>query len=119
MPCNSGKYNKGGKQHMKFAYVIRLAGGSPKSFPLASEIPVTVFDGKDRAYTDEVSFVRPLFANNRREQSNFFQFVEELEKSPVESMQVRIDIDSVILNYRTAKAKRFSRNPYPNRLDFD
>ena len=96
---------------MLFAHIIREAGGSHKNFPNASKILITLYDEKDRVDSDEtVYFMEPLFARNRREQSRFFNYLKTLESSPVSEMNVRIDAASVILHYKSPKAKVFRRN---------
>ena len=95
---------------MTFANIIREAGGSSKNFPNASQIPVTLYDGKDRVDTSEsVTYIEPLFARNRREQSRFFQLVKDLEKTPVEQISVEIDAHCVVLFYKSPRARIFLR----------
>ena len=95
---------------MKFAEILKAAGGSPKSFPRASEIPITLYDEDDSPDTSEtVLFKEPVFAENRREQSRFFAYVSTLEEHPVESMNVRIDTANVIVCYKSPKVRFFAR----------
>ena len=95
---------------MTFANIIREAGGSAKSFPKASNISVTLYDGDTSIIASEsVYYDKPLFAHNRMEQSRFFKHLRELEQQPVDSMNVRIDAKCVVLYYKSPKAMFFAR----------
>lgn len=106
---------------MLFAEVIREAGFSVEDFPVASQIPVTVFDRKDRLVeTDSLKYVEELFAHNSGAKSDFERFLNSLEECPftLPELTLRIDEEMVAVNYKTADLQRFSRRPALDPLDY-
>ena len=104
---------------MKFAEIIRNAGLNPKDFEKASNIPTTLYDGKNRTSSEEtVTFVKPLFEENEGSLKNFNNFLIGLEKEEIESLNVRVDIDSVILFHQTPRAIVFLRHPSMDPMDY-
>ena len=104
---------------MKFAEVIREAGLNPCNFENSSNIDISLYDGKDRVSSEEdIHYAEPLFKNNEGALKNFNGFLTGLEKETIESMNIKIDINSVILFYKTPRAIVFLRNPPMNPIDF-
>ena len=100
---------------MKFAEIIRNADinwACPNHFPKVHSIEVHLYDGKDRISSEEkVNFAEPLFKENPDSYANFYAFIVGLEneKDTPKEMNVKIDISSVILFYRTPRAISFLR----------
>lgn len=106
---------------MLFAEVIREAGLSTQDYPNASLIPVVLYDGKNRKVDAEsVRFVNPLFCHNPMAKSRFAKCISTMEQTPFKlgSLCVRIDVNSVILNYQTTNPLTFSRGPALDPLDY-
>ena len=104
---------------MKFAEIIRNAGLNPKDFEKVSNIPTTLYDGKNRICSEEtVTFIQPFFKENHYSLKNFKDFLIGLEKEEIDSLNVRVDIDSVILFYRTPRAIVFLRHPNLDPMDY-
>ena len=96
---------------MKFAQIISLTGLDPQPFPKCSEIEVSVYDGKDRIHSGEmIFFVEYLFKKNETSLARFHNYLSNLEKENISSMNVKIDENSVVLFYKTARAQLFLRN---------
>ena len=96
---------------MKLTTIIREAGFNPCVFPKCSQIPITVYDRKDRETMEEdLHFSKKLFADNANSATSFFNFITSLETNPVESINVKIDEFSVIVFYKTPQAIIFQRN---------
>lgn len=101
---------------MRFATILREAGLSTDDFKNCAEIPIILYDRKDRTITDEnIHFVERLFQHNPDAYQKFSAFLTELEKNPPHSpINVRIDESAVSVFYRTHRCRIFlrqSRNP--------
>ena len=98
---------------MKFATIMREARISTKKHEKVAQIPITLFDGKDRNILDEdVHFVEPLFQKNPSSYNEFLTFLAYLEKrSDIESINVKIDENAVIVLYKTPLCRIFLRKP--------
>lgn len=97
---------------MKFAVILREAGFVSKEFPKCSEIPIILYDRKDRIIEeDDIHFVETLFKENNNSFMNFYDFLKSLEKSnePIDSINVMIDEYNVIVFYKSSKLKFFPR----------
>ena len=95
---------------MRFATILREAGFSSKEFKNCAEIPIVLYDRKDRIISDDVHFVDKLFRDNQASYEKFYAFLITLEKGPsVSSMDVKIDETSVILFYKSPNFRIFSR----------
>ena len=104
---------------MKFAEIIREAGLNACEFKKTSDITIHLYDGKNRIDTeDTVHYIEPLFKHNEASFLNFKNFLTGLEKETIESMNVKIDIDTVILFYKSPRAIVFFRNPSMSSLDY-
>ena len=98
---------------MTFATILREAGISTENHKKLSHIPIILFDGKDRKTLDEdIHFVEPLFKNNPTAYNEFLTFLANLEKrSDIESFNVKIDENSVVVLYKTPLCRIFLRKP--------
>ena len=99
---------------MKFATVLTAAGILTEKFQRVSEIPIVLYDGKDRIDpSDTVQYNRSLFAGNNNSFLDFLDFLKELEETSTlpETINIKIDENSVIVFYKTTKTRRFSRKP--------
>ena len=92
---------------IKFATIIQEAGLNKKDYEKCSEINVTLYDEKNEV--NESHFVEPLFSNNPDSLKKFKDFLVDLEKNPVPSMNVTIDANYVVVFYKTPNPKIFSR----------
>ena len=100
------------ENNMLFSEIIRESGSNPSEFKKCSDIPVVLYDGKDRINSEKtIHFVEPLFSKNPNSLRKFNHYLSKIEMEPVESINVQIDIDSVILFYKTPQATVFSRRP--------
>ena len=104
---------------MKFATIIQKAGLNKDVFPKCSQIPVIVYDRKDRVYLAiNLNFVMPLFEENRNSFIEFSHFLEKLEKDPPSTLDVKIDEASVVLFYKKPQEKVFSRIKSLDPIDY-
>lgn len=89
---------------MKFATVLREAGFSTEEFKNCSELPIVLYDRKDRVISDEdVHYVENLFHRHPVSYECFSAFLNILEKTTViGSVKVKIDEISVVVYYKTA-----------------
>lgn len=97
---------------MKFATILREAGFSTETFKKSAEIPITLYDGKDRKISDEdVHFHEPLFKNYSPAYEQFSYFLADLEKGPtIKHMDVKVDADFIIAFYHSHRCRLFLRN---------
>lgn len=104
---------------MRFATILREAGVSTDEFKNCAEIPVILYDRKDRTITDEnIHFIERLFKNNPDAHKKFHTFLTELENTPPTStINVRIDESAVFVFYRTQNCRIFLRQS-KNPMDF-
>lgn len=109
----------GGANFMKFAEIIRNAGLNPENFKNSANIKIHLYDGKDRVDSAEtVHYIEPFFKNNESSLLNFKNFLIGLEKENIDSMNVKVDINSVVLFYKTSRVIIFLRNPSMNPIDY-
>ncbi len=95
---------------MTFATIIREAGIDLKDFKKCSQIPIVLYDRKDRIISDEnLIFSEKLFANNEHSYKRFNFFLKKLEEAPVQSLDILISKNFVVLNYKSPNAKLFPR----------
>jgi len=104
---------------MRFSEIIRNAGLDVSRFPNCANIHIRLYDGKDRVSSEEsVEYVRPLFVENPNSLKQFFNFLTGLEKENVTSMNVKVDVDSVVLFYQNPRAKVFPRKKTMDPIDY-
>lgn len=106
---------------MKLAVILREAGVSSEDYKKCSEIPVVLYDRKDRIDSKEdIQFVEALFTHNEKSFTDFQNFLRNLENQPVlpESLNVRIDESHVIVFYKTPNVRFFSRKKSLEPLDY-
>lgn len=104
---------------MKFAEIIKNAGLKVEDFPKSSEIEIKLYDGKERVSTEEsVKYGSPLFEERPIILENFKAFIAGLEKDEIDKMNVKIDINSVVLFYKTGRAISFPRVVPLDPMDF-
>ncbi len=104
---------------MKFAEIIRNAGLNPENFKNSANIKIYLYDNKDRVSSEEtVHYIEPFFKNNDSALLNFKSFLAGLEKENIESFNVKVDINSVILFYKTPRVIIFLRNPSMNPIGY-
>lgn len=96
---------------MKFAIILREAGFSISEFLKISEIPIVLYDGKNRIISDEeIHFSEKIFSKNLSSYDHFSAFLSELEKGPtISSMGIKIDESSLIIFYQSPKCRIFLR----------
>ena len=104
---------------MTLATILREAEIPTENFEKVAQIPITLFDGKDRKITDEdVHFAEPLFKNHQAARKQVQTFLALLQNYPLdEHMNVKIDEYSVSLFYKNPHCRIFLRKPY-NPMDF-
>ena len=104
---------------MTLAKIMQEAEISTEGLEKVSQIPITLFDGKDRKILDEdIHFAEPLFKNYKAGRKQVRTFLALLEKYPPdEHMNVKIDECSVSLFYKNPRCRIFLRKPY-NPMDF-
>lgn len=105
---------------MKFATIIRAANHNVGFFQKCDAISITLYDGKDRVVNCDVHYAEPLFKHNLKSFREFGQLLREWELEGIcpTSMNVKIDIDHVILFYKTPQAKIFPRKAPMDPLDY-
>lgn len=84
---------------IKFEHIILEAGLNPKDFQGISEIPVELFDRKNREIKDEkfFDFGKKLFAKNPESQNKFREFLETLNQTKCPKISGHLDDDVLIL----------------------
>ena len=112
---------------MKFSEIIREAGFNPKNFSEASKSDVTLYGDDDfnvfnaEEIVDDnttINFTENLFAETPAEKEKFHHFLKELEASPVDSFNMRIDENSVIVFYKTPHPQTFLRKDPMDPIDY-
>lgn len=68
---------------MKFGHIIEQAGYDVKEFPKLTDIPVKIYDRKNRELTEEreFEFNKKLFSKNKDSKKRFREVLERLSKS--------------------------------------
>ena len=103
---------------MKFAEIIREAGFSVDDYPNAAQIPVKLYDRKDRIVQGEyLKFDKPLFEENELSKLAFGKLILKLEKVQLPEISIRIDEEVVAVYYKSVHVKIFSRHEI-DLLDF-
>ena len=99
---------------------IREAGMSPEDYPNASQIPVTLYDRKDRLVENStIHFEKNLFVNNEKSKLAFKVFLEACENNlPTAPISMKIDENAVVVYMANAKPQHFSRLPQLDPLDY-
>jgi len=110
--------NYRGGQTMKFATILREAGFSIEEFAKCAEIPITLYDRKNRIIDDEnLHFCEKLFQYNDVSVLRFERFLQELENGlSVDYMDIKINESHVIILRKGHTPKIFSRIKF---LDID
>ena len=104
---------------MLFGEIIKNTGINLEDYPKSSNIEIHLYDGKERISNEKtISFVKPLFEEREASLQNFKNFLAGLEQEDVSSMNVKVDIDSVILFYKSPRAIIFLRNPSLDTMDY-
>ncbi len=106
---------------MKFAVILREAGFSQKDFKRCAEIPIILYDEKDRIIsTEDICFVESIFAHNSNSFMDFYDFLKKLENQAEqpESINVKIDEFSLGVFYKTPYIRFFSRKKPKSPMDF-
>lgn len=63
---------------MTFGYLIKQAGFNPERFQKIAEIPLTIYDCKNRIVEDELNFVKPILDCNWSSKLNFENLLETM-----------------------------------------
>ena len=105
---------------MKFAVILKAACINPDFFPKLSQIPINLYDGKDRLDpSDNAEYAENIFLHNTDSLEDFRKFIGSLENQPITHMNVKIDEFRVILFYKTSLYERsFYRVPKNDPIDF-
>ena len=104
---------------MKFAEIIRNAGLDISRFPKCASIQIRLYDGKDRVISEKtVEYMKPFFAENISCLKRFKKFLNQLENESITSMNVKVDVGTVVLFYQNPRATIFLRTPAMNPLDY-
>lgn len=84
---------------IKFEHIILESGLNPKDFQRICEIPVQLFDRKNRKIEDQkfFDFGKKLFAKNPESQKRFREFLETLNQTKCPEILGRLDDDVLIL----------------------
>ena len=90
--------------------LIHAINTSEKDFPHICEIPIFLYDAKDRLHTDsDITFEKELFAENYEEKERFISFLNELEAKKIAYMDIQITESHIIVFSKTSYFKIFSR----------
>lgn len=71
---------------MTFGYLIKQAGFNPERFQRfqkIAEIPLTIYDSKNRIVEDELNFVRPILDCNWSSKLNFQNLIESMSTEDI------------------------------------
>lgn len=63
---------------MTFGHLIKQAGFNPERFQKIAEIPLTIYDCKNRIVEDELNFVKPILDCNWLAKLNFQNLIESM-----------------------------------------
>ena len=104
---------------MTLATIMREAEIPTEKLEKIAQMPITLYDGKDRVMEDEdVHFAEPLFKHYQVARKQVQTFLALLQNYPLdEHMNVKIDEYSVSLFYQNPHCRIFLRKPY-NPMDF-
>lgn len=78
---------------MKFGDLISETGFVRNDFPNISEIPIKIFDGKNKLLTEEVCFNEPILDKNWNSKLNFGRMLEALNENPPKRLEAKITED--------------------------
>lgn len=97
---------------MKLANIIKNSGLDTIEFKRSSEIPITLYDRKNRIIDDpDIKFVKFLFEDNDSSFERFHELLKEIEKTTdtISSIEVKIDEFCVVLRIPGKGFHIFSR----------
>ena len=105
---------------MKFAAIIKETGIDLKEFKNCSQIPIVLYDRKNRIISDEnLHYAEKLFANSSHSLKRFYHLLNTLEKEPVQSLDIMISENFVVLFHKSPNAKLFPRTTPICPIDFE
>ena len=84
---------------MKFGHLISKTGLDSGDYPELANIPIEVFDRKNREITEKLEFAEHLFLKNPESKKKFKEFLEETEKEPLNKIWIRLQDDGIMLCY--------------------
>lgn len=90
--------------------LIQAINTPEKDFPHICEIPIFLYDAKDRLHTDSnITFEKELFSENFEEKEKVISYLNELEEKKISYIDVKITESHVIIFSKTSNLKIFSR----------
>ena len=90
--------------------LILAINTNERDFPHICEIPLFLYDYKDRLQTDSnITFEKELFAENFEENERVIAYLNELEKNKIAYLDVQITESHLIIFSKTSYFKIFSR----------
>jgi len=98
---------------MTFGYLIKQAGFNPERlqrFQKIAEIPLTIYDSKNRIVEDELNFVRPILDCNWSSKLNFQNLIESMSIDDSEipkSITARLTEDILALYFEGQNSPKF------------
>lgn len=105
---------------MKFAVILREAGYNTEEFKECAKIDVVLYDRKQRIDTaEDLHFAEKLFANSEHSYKRFYAFLQTMEKEPVQSMNMMISENFVVLFHKSPNVKLFPRTTPLCPIDFE
>ena len=96
---------------MKFGHLISEAGFDINNFTKLADIPVEIYDRKNRKIENELHFVKPILSDNLDSQTNFKKFLENMGKISIlpSSILVRLTEDILVIYISGSKPEFFLR----------
>ena len=87
-------------------------------YPNLCKMIIYLYDDEDKEHLGaDAEFVEDLFAHNANERTRFIRTLDVLEKDTPVFISVKITESHVILFYKTANPKLFSRKDFPGAFD--
>jgi hypothetical protein len=97
-------------EHMTFGYLIKQAGFNPERFQKIAEIPLTIYDCKNRIVEDELNFVKPILDCNWSSKLNFENLIESMsidESKIPKKISARLTEDILALYFEGQNSPKF------------
>ena len=104
-------------KNTSFYQVIEAAGLNPFDYPVASSIPVILYDENSESLEQDMplTFAEPLFVANPAALEEFHNYVRDLESQPASRISGTIGVNLVALHDQTNRPQKFWRTQFNSR----
>ena len=95
---------------MTFGYLIKQAGFNPERFQKIAEIPLTIYDRKNKIVEYELNFVKPILDCNWSSKLNFQNLIESMsidDSEIPERISARLTENILVLYFQGQNYPKF------------